>query len=125
MYDRYKKLKEKMSVEDFLNQEIGLIKGAPYFIDKTLEVLDTIKMPDDRIIWWVGMFCNYHNHDDFTYGNLQKTRAHFKNLARRFLDENDTQSFLNWERNWSIITIICKKFELDYSELLDNNFIEI
>lgn len=89
----------------FLIDRMGHRYGADKFI---LSARDALGLSGSRLVWWVGMFDKYHNHDDYSYPNLLKTRKHFKNLAFTYLDSGDYKTFESWIKNWSNTLIICR-----------------
>lgn len=88
-----------------LMEKIGHKEGSDRFI---LAVRDGLSMSGSRLKWWVNMFDKYHNHDDYSYANLLKTRKHFKNIAFTYLDSGDYKMFESWIKNWSNTLIVCR-----------------
>lgn len=88
-----------------LMDKIGHKEGSDRFI---LAVRDGLGMSGSRLVWWVNMFDKYHNHEDFTYANILRTRKHFKNIAYTYLDAGDYKMFTSWIKNWSNLLIVCR-----------------
>jgi len=89
----------------YLIDKIGHKEGSDRFI---LAVRDGLGMSGSRLVWWVNMFDKYHNHDDYTYANLLRTRKHFKNIAFTYLDSGDYKMFTSWIKNWANVLIVCR-----------------
>jgi hypothetical protein len=89
----------------YLIDKIGEKEGSDRFI---LAVRDGLGMSGSKLVWWVNMFDKYHNHGDYTYANLLRTRRHFKNIAFSYLDSGDYKMFNSWIKNWSNVLVICR-----------------
>jgi hypothetical protein len=97
-------VENKDSVSHLIDK-FGHMEGSDRFI---LAVRDGLGMSGNRLVWWVNMFDKYHNHEDFTYANLLRTRKHFKNIAYTYLDSGDYKMFTSWIKNWSNLLIVCR-----------------
>jgi hypothetical protein len=88
-----------------LMDKIGHKEGSDRFI---IAVRDGLEMSGSKLTWWVNMFDKYHNHEDYTYNNILRTRKHFKNIAFTYLDCGDYKMFNSWIKNWSNVLIVCR-----------------
>jgi hypothetical protein len=96
---------ENKDAISFLIDKIGKKEGSDRFI---LAVRDGLNMSGDKLVWWVDLFNKYHNHDDYSYANILRTRRHFKNIAFTYLDSGNYKMFNTWIRNWSNMLIVCR-----------------
>jgi hypothetical protein len=87
----------------FLYKVFGDYDGGIQFVDASAEAL---KLSGRDLVWWCGMIKNYHHHPDYLPGSLVRTRKHFKNLALRYLNSGEYDTFKTWIRNWSNMLIV-------------------
>lgn len=88
---------------EFLYNHFSKFKGGIDFVDSSSTALQ--KSGSD-LVWWCGMVSKYHQHPDYTPESLIKTRKHFKNVALRYLNEQDYVVFKSWIENWSNMLIV-------------------
>lgn len=104
LIDEYKELKDSVNAIEFLYGKFGDLNGGLDFIDA---VHLGLKKTGRELVWFCGMFDNYHNHNDYSIDNLLRTKKHFKNVALGFLNKQEYDPFNTWIKNWSNTLIIC------------------
>ena len=105
MYIEYMERSDKQDAVTYLIDKLGHLDGSDRFI---LAVRDGLGLSGNRLVWWIDTFHKYHNHEDYSYANILRTRRHFKNIAFSYLDSNNYKMFNSWIRNWSNTLIICR-----------------
>lgn len=89
----------------FLIEKIGDREGADKFI---LAVKEGLNLSGEKLVWWIDIFNKYHQHDDYSYSNILKTRRHFRNIAFTYLDSCNYKMFHLWIKNWSNTLVVCR-----------------
>lgn len=92
-----------LDANDFLYKFFSGYKNGIDFVDSSAQ---SLKLSGRALVWWCGMIHNYHQHPDYTVENLLKTRKHFKNIALRYLNDQQYGVFKTWIDNWSNLLIV-------------------
>ena len=114
MFKRFNEIDSDVDIDatQWLIDELYKVDGATDFIYAAREVLG---LTGSRLVWFVGMFDNFHNHPDYLMSNLIRTRVHFKKIAMSKLDENDYKSFRAMIKNWSEVLAVCRYLDPKWS----------
>lgn len=107
MFKRYREIPKDHQPEaaKWLVEEMCKVDGASDFIFAAREVLG---LHGEKLVWFVGMIDNYHNHDDMLMPNLIRSRVHFKKIAMTKLGEQNYKEYRAWIKNWSDMLAICR-----------------
>jgi len=94
---------EQKDAVTFLVDRLGHKDGSDRFI---LAVKDSLRLSNQKLVWWIDIFNKYHNHPDYNYESLLRTRRHFKNIAFTCLDNGNYKMFNVWIKNWADLLVI-------------------
>lgn len=103
LIEQYKEVKSQLTELEFLYNEFGQYSGGIDFVDAAH---DALELKGRDLVWWCGMFSNYHNHDDYHVGSIIQTSKHMKNISLRYLNEQEYDKFKTWFSNWRDTLII-------------------
>lgn len=103
LINEYKEVRNQLTEVEFLYNKFGAYSGGIDFVDA---VHDALELKGRDLVWWCGMFSNYHNHDDYHIGSIIQTSKHMKNISLRYLNEQDYEKFKTWFSNWRDTLII-------------------
>lgn len=104
LINEWREVKHTEDAMEFLYSRFGVYDGGIDFVDA---VHTALKKKGRDLIWFCGMFHNFHNHDDYTIENLLRTKKHIKNIALGYLNKQEYDLFNVWIKHWSNTLIVC------------------